>query len=257
MKKTILLISLGILITSTVTYAATTFFSDVPEDTWYTAAVKDLTEKGIIEGYEDGTYRPEQDVSRAELAVMLNRLDQHVTTGEVISPAVMQLAPKTGDTIATLQTSHGDIKMLLYTEEIPKLTTNFIELAKDNMYDDTIFHRVVEDFIIQGGDFENGDGTGGYTYLGEGTTLPDEFAEELSHIKGAVGMANRGPDTNGSQFYIVQAEDGTAFLDGMYSIFGYVYEGMDVVDEIAALQDGTFEKPSEEVALESVEISTY
>lgn len=171
-------------------------------------------------------------------------------------PATMQTIPEKGDTIAILTTNMGEIKILLYTKDVPETAKNFAELAKDKKYDDTIFHRVINNFMIQGGDFENRNGTGGYTYKGKGTRLKDEINPDLSHFRGAVSMANAGPNTSGSQFFIVQNPQGAKFLDGGYSLFGYAYEGMDVVDKIATVKKDQFDKPLEDVVLEKVEIKT-
>jgi peptidyl-prolyl cis-trans isomerase B (cyclophilin B) len=169
----------------------------------------------------------------------------------------MQLIPEKGDTVATMKTNHGDISILLYTKETPETAKNFIELAKADNFDGTIFHRVIKDFMIQGGDFENRNGTGGYSYKGEGTLLQDEFVDGLSHVKGALSMANRGPNTGGSQFFIVHAAEGTTFLDGKHAIFGYVYRGMDIVDEIASTSVDGMDKPHEDVVIEDIEIEKY
>lgn len=157
--------------------------------------------------------------------------------------------------MATVYTNFGEIEIELYTEQAPETTKNFIELSKTGKYDNTIFHRVIDDFMIQGGDFENRNGTGGYSYKGPGTSLEDEFGEGLSHKRGALSMANRGPDTGGSQFFIVQAEDGTPHLDGKHAIFGQVTKGMDVVDKIAGADKDAFDKPLEDVIIEKIEIS--
>ncbi len=114
----------------------------------------------------------------------------------------------------------------------------------------------MNDFMIQTGDFENGDGTGGYSYKGPGTALMDEFGEGLEHIPGAVSMANRGANTGGSQFFIVQKSDGTSWLDGKHAIFGYVYEGMDIVNEIAVVETDMYDRPLEDVKINKVEIRT-
>ena len=170
--------------------------------------------------------------------------------------ANMQTEPKAGDTIATLKTNKGDIKVLLYTDLVPETTKNFIEHANADRYDETIFHRVINNFMIQGGDFENFNGTGGYSYKGEGTSIEDEFADGLTHVKGALSMANAGPNTGGSQFFIVQSADGTNWLDGKHAIFGFAYEGLDVVDAIAEVEVQPGDKPVEDVVLEDVVIET-
>jgi len=169
-------------------------------------------------------------------------------------PQTMKTTPEKGDTVATLTTNMGEIKILLYTKDVPETAKNFVELAKAKKYDGTIFHRVISNFMIQGGDFENRNGTGGYTYKGKGTHLKDEINAGLSHVRGAVSMANAGPNTSGSQFFIVQNPEGATYLDGGYSLFGYAYEGMDVVDKIAAVKKNSMDKPLEDVTLETVEI---
>jgi len=149
-----------------------------------------------------------------------------------------------------LHTNQGDITIKLYSEKIPKATENFRTLAKEGKYDNTIFHRVIKGFMIQGGDFENHNGTGGQSIWGK--EFNDEFSEGLSHVRGAVSMANRGPNTNGSQFFIVQ-QDAT-YLDGGYTIFGHVTAGMDVVDKIANTQTDYMDKPLEDIKIESVDV---
>ena len=147
--------------------------------------------------------------------------------------------------------------MLLYTKQAPETTKNFIELSEEGKYKNTIFHRIIDDFMIQGGDFEKRNGMGGYSYKGPGTYLEDEFGIGLEHKYGVVSMANAGPNTGGSQFFIVQAASGTPWLNGVHAIFGYVYEGMDVVEEIANVQTDNNSKPLEDVILEEVIIGTF
>ncbi|MBL4694905.1 peptidylprolyl isomerase [Candidatus Gracilibacteria bacterium] len=169
----------------------------------------------------------------------------------------MATTPKAGDTIAIMDTSHGTMKILLYTEHVPETTKNFIEHSNEGRYNDAPFHRIIKDFMIQGGDFENQNGTGGYSYKGPGTSIPDEFHDDLSHIKGALSMANSGPNTGGSQFFIVQNEDGTAFLDGRHAVFGYIYDGLDNVDKIADIETDGGDRPSEPVLIKTITISEY
>lgn len=174
-----------------------------------------------------------------------------------LTQAEMKLAPDSGDTIAILKTNLGEMRMLLYTEQAPETTKNFIELSKDGKYSGTIFHRIIDNFMIQGGDFENRNGTGGYSYKGPGTTIKDEFGEGLEHKYGAVSMANAGPNTGGSQFFIVQNSSGTPHLNGAHAIFGYIYEGMDVVEKMADVEKDGMDKPLEDVVLEEVIIETF
>lgn len=154
--------------------------------------------------------------------------------------------------IATIETNLGTIKIKLYEKEAPNTTKNFIELAKKGYYDGIIFHRVIEDFMIQTGD-PTGTGRGGETYNGE--VLKDEFAPGLTHIQGVVSMANAGPNTNGSQFFIVTNPDGTKYLDGRHSIFGQVVEGMDVAIKISQVERDGNDKPLEPVVMNKVTIS--
>ena len=172
--------------------------------------------------------------------VALGALLYFSKAGTYLQASLIQL-PQT----AILQTNLGDITIKLLPEEAPNLTRNFVELAKQNKYDGTIFHRVIEGFMIQGGDYENANGTGGTSYVGD--LLEDEFSQNLSHIRGVVSMANRGPNTNGSQFFIVQKD--APFLDGRHSIFGQVVKGMDTVDRIAAVKTGPNDAPIERVTI--------
>ncbi len=142
-----------------------------------------------------------------------------------------------------LETDMGDIKIQLHHNEAPKLAQNFVALAKEGKYHRTPFHRVINGFMVQGGDYENMDGTGGQAY--EGGSLEDEFSQNLSHVRGAVSMANRGPNTNASQFFIVH-EDAT-FLDGRHSIIGQVVSGMAVVDKIASMKTDISDRPLKEI----------
>ena len=176
---------------------------------------------------------------------------------EPVTQATMKTKPEEGDTIAVFTTNHGEFSALLYTELVPKTTENFVELAKQGKYDGVPFHRVIKDFMIQGGDFENKNGTGGYTFKGPGTAINDEFGEGLRHLKGALSMANAGPNTGASQFFVVQAEGGTPWLDGAHSIFGFVYDGMDVIDEIALVETAGADTPVKEVLLEKMEITEF
>lgn len=174
-----------------------------------------------------------------------------------LTQSEMKLVPESGDTIATLKTNHGELKMLLYTEKAPETAKNFIELSKEGKYNDTIFHRVIDDFMIQGGDFENRNGTGGYTYEGPGTSLIDEFGEGLEHKYGAVSMANAGPNTGGSQFFIVQNSSGTPHLNGAHAIFGFIFEGMDVAEAIANVEKDGMDAPLEDIIIEEILIESF
>ncbi len=165
-------------------------------------------------------------------------------------------SPVAGDTVAILDTDKGEIKFKLFVDQVPETTKNFIELARGGKYDGVPFHRVIDGFMIQTGDFTRGDGRGGHSYLGPDTTIADEFTPNLKNLFGAVSMANSGPNTNGSQFFIVTAADGTPWLDNRHSVFGQVYEGMDVAETISRLPRNAMDIPLEPVTIKKVTIST-
>jgi cyclophilin family peptidyl-prolyl cis-trans isomerase len=149
-------------------------------------------------------------------------------------------------TTATLHTNHGEFAIELFDDDAPKTVDNFTKLARDGFYDGVIFHRVIPDFMIQGGD-PTGTGTGGPGY---------KFEDELNDHKverGALAMANAGPNTNGSQFFVVTA-DACPWLDGKHTVFGRVTSGMDVVERISALPRDGRDKPREDVTIERVEL---
>jgi peptidyl-prolyl cis-trans isomerase B (cyclophilin B) len=148
-------------------------------------------------------------------------------------------------TNAILTTNHGSIEVELYPGEAPKTVENFLKLARDGFYDGVIFHRVIPDFMIQGGD-PTGTGSGGPGY---------QFEDEPNDhriVRGALAMANAGPNTNGSQFFIVTA-DACPWLDGKHTVFGKVTSGMDVVDTISSVDRDPRDRPREDVVIERVE----
>lgn len=144
-----------------------------------------------------------------------------------------------GKQTVTLKTTKGDITLELDADKAPKTVTNFVVLARMGFYDGLTFHRVIPDFMIQGGD-PVGDGTGGSSIYGE--TFEDE-QNDLQMVRGALAMANRGPNTNGSQFFIVQAE-ATPWLQGRHTVFGKVTQGLDIVDAITAVERDVNDKPT-------------
>lgn len=191
--------------------------------------------------------------------------------------------PVSGDKIAIMTTNRGVIKIKLFEKECPKTVENFTTHAKNGYYEGIIFHRVINDFMIQGGD-PTGTGRGGESIWGR--SFQDEFDINLHNLRGALSMANAGPNTNGSQFFIVQAgsvpenllaqmeeigermfpadtiEDykkvgGTPWLDFKHSVFGQVYEGMDVVDAIASTRVDMLDKPFDDVVIEKIEIAEF
>jgi len=148
---------------------------------------------------------------------------------------------------AILHTNHGDIEIMLFDEDAPKTVNNFVKLAGDGFYDGVIFHRVIPDFMIQGGD-PTGTGTGGPGY-----TFEDEI-NDRKVVRGALAMANAGPDTNGSQFFIVTTGE-APWLDGKHTVFGEVSSGMETVEKIEGLETDARDKPRDEARIESVELT--
>lgn len=196
--------------------------------------------------------------------------------------SIQTRTPAAGDTVAEIKTTMGDIKVLLFPDKAPKTVENFVTHAKNGYYNGIIFHRVINNFMIQGGD-PTGTGMGGESIWGR--PFSDEFDVDLHNIRGALSMANAGPGTNGSQFFIVQAKEvdsglisqmeqlsdrgfptecvedykalgGTPWLDFKHSVFGQVFEGMDVVDAIAGVKVGMNDKPVEEISIIGINITT-
>jgi peptidyl-prolyl cis-trans isomerase B (cyclophilin B) len=150
-------------------------------------------------------------------------------------------------TQATMQTNKGTIELELFEEDAPKTVSNFVELAQKGFYNGVVFHRVIEDFMVQGGD-PTGTGSGGPGYQFE-----DEINDHLVE-RGALAMANAGPNTNGSQFFIVTAA-ACPWLDGKHTVFGHVTSGMDVVDDISHAPRDARDRPREDIRIESVAIA--
>ncbi|WML25085.1 peptidylprolyl isomerase [Neobacillus sp. OS1-33] len=176
-----------------------------------------------------------------------------------------------------METSMGTIKIKLFPEYAPKAVENFVKHSEEGYYDGLIFHRVIKDFMIQGGD-PNGNGTGGESIYGK--PFEDEFSKNLYNLRGALSMANSGANTNGSQFFIVQSSSldpamkdemdkagypkeiidaynkngGTPWLDHRHTVFGQVIEGMDIVDKIASASVGAQDKPEKDITIKDIKI---
>ena len=149
--------------------------------------------------------------------------------------------------IARIETNLGTFRIELFEDKAPVTTANFVELAEKNFYDGVIFHRVIDGFMIQGGD-PTGTGRGG-----PGHTIKDEFHPDLTHSgPGVLSMANAGPNTGGSQFFVTLAA--TAWLDGKHAVFGKVVEGMDIVETIGSTSVGPGDRPKEDVTMNKVTI---
>ena len=251
------------------------------------------------DGSENGGESQEDSgLSEEETQEYQAYLDNLASQGDTIT----QLDPPAqGEEIAVMHTSMGDIKIKFFPEEAPKAVENFKTLAKDGYYDGITFHRVINDFMIQGGD-PTGTGSGGESMYGE--YFEDEFSPNLYNFRGALSMANAGPNTNGSQFFIVQAKTvtegywdyideivaeygtenvlynsqtgnmvkvnysdearqiyneigGTPHLDYCHTVFGQVFEGMEVVDAIASIAVDENDKPADDVIIESITFENY
>ena len=173
--------------------------------------------------------------------------------------------PVKGDITATMKTNKGDIKIILFPDAAPKTVESFVSHSKDGYYNNVVFHRVINDFMIQGGD-PTATGRGGESIWGR--PFEDEFSVDYHNLRGALSMANAGPNTNGSQFFIVQAKTvnpsllqqmkqypgGTPHLDFRHTVFGQVYEGMDVVDSIAGVATDSRDKPLDDVVIIGIDI---
>ena len=245
----------------------------------------------------DDSQTNDEDLTDEEKAYQ-EYLNELATQGD----AITQLDPPAeGEEIAVIHTTMGDIKVKFFTEEAPKAVENFKTLAKDGYYDGITFHRVINDFMIQGGD-PTGTGTGGESIYGE--PFEDEFSPNLYNFRGALSMANSGMNTNGSQFFIVQKPEvqegywdyidsiveeygdnqvlfnndtgklvkvnysdearelynengGTPHLDYAHTVFGQVFEGLDVVDAIASVAVDENDKPADDVIITSISFETY
>ncbi len=251
------------------------------------------------DGSENGGESQEDSgLSEEETQEYQAYLDNLASQGDTIT----QLDPPAqGEEIAVMHTSMGDIKIKFFPEEAPKAVENFKTLAKEGYYDGITFHRVINDFMIQGGD-PTGTGSGGESMYGE--YFEDEFSPNLYNFRGALSMANAGPNTNGSQFFIVQAKTvtegywdyideivaeygtenvlynsqtgnmvkvnysdearqiyneigGTPHLDYCHTVFGQVFEGMEVVDAIASVAVDENDNPADDVIIESITFENY
>ncbi len=261
-------------------------FSDVEKNAWFAPYICIAKVKDIIGGYPDGTFKPAKEIqfteaskiisqtfgyqtqatnlwyepfisaleSRGAIPNSINELTHKITRGEMAEIIFRlkknnSLKPEKNQSII-MKTSLGDIKIKLFTKERPKTTENFIGLTKKGKYNGTIFHRVIDGFMIQGGDYENFNGTGGQSIWGG--HFDDEFYPKISNKRGMISMANAGPNTNGAQFFIVQKD--APFLDGKHSVFGQVVSGMDVVDKIARAQKNIQDKPLKDIKILSISV---
>lgn len=199
------------------------------------------------------------------------------TKGESAMYPQLSTEVASNEALVVMNTTMGAIKIKLFPEVAPKTVENFITHAENGYYDGIIFHRIIQDFMIQGGD-PTGTGMGGESIYGP--KFEDEFSDKAFNLRGALSMANAGPGTNGSQFFIVQASrvdssmlsqlkkagypeeiieaystnGGTPWLDNRHTVFGQVIEGMDVVDSMTKVKKNASDKPLEDIKIESIEV---
>jgi peptidyl-prolyl cis-trans isomerase B (cyclophilin B) len=224
-----------------------------------------------------GTAEDKQEAEKAKEETKDNggQADQQKEDENAVYPQTIKEVQEK-ERLVEMVTSMGSIKIKLFPEQAPKTVENFIKHSEEGYYEGVTFHRVINDFMIQGGDPE-GTGMGGESIYGG--PFEDEFSRELFNIRGALSMANSGPNTNGSQFFIVQNKEldpslpdqmkqagypekvikayengGTPHLDGKHTVFGQVVEGMDIVDKIAATPVGAQDKPEKDVVIEKIKV---
>ncbi len=156
------------------------------------------------------------------------------------------------ETVAVITTNYGEIVLRFFPEEAPKTVENFTGLAKKEYYNGIIFHRIIDGFMLQGGD-PTGTGTGGESLWGG--KFEDEFSDDVKNNRGSISMANAGAGTNGSQFFINTVNNN--FLDNRHSVFGEVISGMETVDKISKVETAAGDKPKKDVIMEKVEVMTF
>lgn len=259
-------------------------YSDVDFSAWYGDYIQAASCQDLAKGYADGSFKPANTINFAEAAKIIVKYhsqgeikqdagedwyypftyylenhnaipqtvkkgDQLITRSEMIE-MMYSLQRSTTSQVQSSQviihTSFGNITLELYPDSAPKTVENFITHTHNGYYDGLTFHRVIPDFMIQGGD-PTGNGTGGESIWGK--EFEDEIDTNLRMERGSLAMANAGPYTNGSQFFIVQKEGGTPWLEGKHTIFGKVISGMEVVDNIANVETDTHDRPTEDVTM--------
>ena len=189
----------------------------------------------------------------AVMVTLLVMLTAGCAGNNPVTPNQAESTPKTTtdvtakkNSVALFETSMGNFRVELAEDKAPQTSKNFITLVNKGFYNGLIFHRVIDDFLIQGGD-PKGNGTGGPGY-----TIPDEFNSDLRHTEGVISMANAGPNTGGSQFFITLKA--TPWLDNKHAVFGKVIEGMDVVKAIGKVKTSAQDKPVQDVVIKKITI---
>lgn len=229
----------------------------------------------VLAGCGTADEKQEADQQKEETTNDGGQADQSQATEDLDYPQATAEVQE-GERLVEMVTSMGTVKIKLFPEQAPKAVENFIKHSEEGYYEGVTFHRVIDGFMIQGGD-PDGTGMGGESIYGG--PFEDEFSKQLFNIRGALSMANSGPNTNGSQFFIVQNKEldaslpekmkqagypeevlkmyengGTPHLDGRHTVFGQVVEGMDVVDKIASTPTGAQDKPEEDVVIEKINV---
>ncbi len=188
-----------------------------------------------------------------EIPVVIENTDILIENAIMTDEKLLQAgAVKDDETVAIIHTNYGDITLRFFPEAAPKTVENFTELAKKKYYDGIIFHRIIDGFMLQGGD-PTGTGRGGESVWGG--SFADEFADTAKNNIGSISMANSGPATNGSQFFINTANNN--FLDNRHAVFGEVISGMNIVNKISKVKTNPSDKPLEDVVMNNVEITTF
>jgi len=226
-----------------------------------------------------GTSQKKEDEASTNKKTAAPKTEQQEGAKQVTNTTFPQLSTEVAENekLVEMETSMGTIKIKLFPEYAPKAVENFVKHSQNGYYDGLIFHRVIKDFMIQGGD-PKGNGTGGESIWG--TPFEDEFSENLFNLRGALSMANAGANTNGSQFFIVQKTSldpamkeemdkagypkeiidaydkngGTPWLDHRHTVFGQVIEGMDIVDKIADTKVDAKDKPEQDVVIKGIKV---
>lgn len=221
--------------------------------------------------------KKEVEAEKSEKSIEETQQTKTNTKGESAMYPQLSKEVASNEALVVMNTTMGAIKIKLFPEVAPKTVENFITHAENGYYDDIIFHRIIKDFMIQGGD-PTGTGMGGESIYG--STFEDEFSDKAFNLRGALSMANAGPGTNGSQFFIVQASSvdsgmlsqlkkagypeeiikdystngGTPWLDNKHTVFGQVIEGLEIVDKMTTVKRNGNDKPLEDIKIETIEI---
>ncbi len=193
-----------------------------------------------------------EKISPVESLTQVQNTTEQSLTSLIMNKNLQKPLPNPDEKVAIMHTNMGDIYLRFFAEEAPKTVENFIGLSEKKYYDGVIFHRIIKDFMMQGGD-PTGTGMGGESFFGK--SFEDEFSSEVKNLPYSLSMANAGPGTNGSQFFINEGDN--TFLDGRHSVFGEVLLGTNIVDTIMKVKTGQSDKPVNDVVIDSIEIVEF